>query len=77
MATPIFRKKGGTLRLCEHCQFKEFNLGLESLAHLCKCACVQDFFDFQQFEQQRFDTTHFSKHRMVVRSSTPRLAISR
>ena len=47
---------------------------LETLTHLCKCACVQDFYDYEQFEQERFDTRHFSKHRMVVRSSTPMLA---
>jgi hypothetical protein len=35
------------------------------------CACVQDFADFESFEQQRFDSEHYTKHRMVVQSTMP------
>ena len=62
---------GGFLRSCEHCSFVKYNLGLDSLTHLCMCACVQDFLDIEDFEQDRFESDHFTKHRMVVQSSMP------
>jgi hypothetical protein len=62
---------GGSLRSCEHCFFDQFNLGLDSLSHLCRCACVQDFADFESYEQQRHDSSYFSKHRIVVPSRMP------
>jgi len=58
---------GGTLRDCQHCFFAQYNLGLDSLQHLCRCACVQDAYDLEQFEQHRFEHDHFSKNRMVIR----------
>ena len=48
-----------------------FNLGLDSLSHLCRCACVKDFSDFESFEQQRFEAEFYTKHRMAVPSSLP------
>ncbi len=54
-----------------HCDFDKFNLGLDSLTHLCRCACVQDFSDYEDFEQQRFESEYFTKHRMVISSSMP------
>lgn len=62
---------GGTLRSCAHCSLAQFNLGLDSLSHLCRCACVQDFYDFERFEQQRFNGDHFTKHRMAIPSTMP------
>ena len=35
------------------------------------CACVQDFYDFEGYDQQRFDTEHFTKHKMFVQSNMP------
>lgn len=44
------------------------------MEHLCRCACVQDQYDIEQFEQQRFEAEHFCKNRMVVRPGTLHLA---
>lgn len=49
-------------------------MGLDSLEHLCRCACVQDQYDIEQFEQQRFEAEHFCKNRMAVRPGTSYLA---
>jgi len=35
---------------------------------------VQDQYDIEQFEQQRFESEHFCKNRMAIRPSTPDLA---
>ena len=70
-------KSGVLLRSCEHCFFDRFNLGLDSLSHLCRCACVQDFADFESFEQHRFNTVFYTKYTMAVQSSGPSLAHNR
>jgi hypothetical protein len=62
---------GGSLRNCEHCFFDKYNLGLDSLTHLCRCACVQDFSDYESFEQQRFEVDYFTKYRMMIPSTSP------
>lgn len=62
---------GGSLRSCEHCFYDRFNLGLDSLSHLCRCACVQDFADFESFEQDRYDSDFFTKNRIIVPSRMP------
>ena len=59
------------LRSCEHCFFDKFNLGLDSLTHLCRCACVQDFTDFESYDQQQFEREYFTKHRMTVMAKMP------
>lgn len=59
------------LRSCEHCGLDKFNLGLDSLSHLCRCACVQDFADFESFEQSRHDAAYYSKNRIVTPSRMP------
>ncbi len=64
---------GGKLRDCQHCFFAQYNLGLDSLQHLCRCACVQDAYDLEQFQQQRFEHDHFSKNRMVIRPENHQL----
>jgi hypothetical protein len=35
---------------------------------------VQDQYDMEQFEQQRFESEHFCKSRMTIRSDATRLA---
>ena len=65
---------GGSLRTCTNCFFAQYNLGLDSLQHLCRCACVQDHYDIEQFEQQRFESEHFCKSRMAIRPDGPHLA---
>jgi hypothetical protein len=59
------------VRSCEHCFYERFNLELDSLSHLCRCACVQDFADFESFEQQRYETEYYTKNRIVVQSRMP------
>jgi hypothetical protein len=68
---------GVLLRSCEHCFFERYNLGLDSLWHLCRCACVQDFADFESFENLRFESGYYTKHVMAVRSSGTTLAHNR
>lgn len=41
------------------------------MEHLCRCACVQDFADWEAYEQQRFEAETFTKHTMTVHSSLP------
>ncbi len=65
---------GGNLRSCERCFFAQYNLGLDSLEHLCRCACVQDMYDIEQFHQERFVSDHFCKSRMAIRPDSPFLA---
>ncbi len=64
-------RRGDGLRSCDHCDLAKFNLGLDSLSHLCRCACVQDFYDFESFEQEHHDREFFTKHRMAFRTSLP------
>jgi len=59
------------LRSCEHCFLEKYNLELQSLSHLCRCACVQDFADAESFEQDRFETSFYTKHRMLTPSRMP------
>jgi hypothetical protein len=69
--TICYTPLGGSLRSCEHCFFDKYNLGLDSLNHLCRCACVQDFADFESFEQDRFESDYFTKNRIIVPSRMP------
>jgi len=59
------------LRSCGHCFFDAYNIELDSLNHLCRCACVQDFADYESYEQERFESDYFTKHRLVVQSHMP------
>ena len=69
-ATPL-PLSGGSLRSCEHCFYDRFNLGLDSLSHLCRCACVQDFADFEVYEQERYEAAYFTKSRIMTPSKMP------
>lgn len=62
---------GVGLRSCEHCFFDKYNIGLDSLTHLCRCACVQDFADAEDYEKDRFEADFFTKHRLVTPSRMP------
>ena len=35
------------------------------------CACVQDFADYESFEQQRYESTFYTKHKMAIHSKMP------